>query len=59
VHVVTDEPGVVEAYALMASHNHGFAKFNNIGLDPTGNPDPTDLHRAWAAGARAVQLTPH
>jgi deazaflavin-dependent oxidoreductase (nitroreductase family) len=59
VHLVTDEPGVVEAYALMARHNHGFAKFNKIGLDPSGNPDPTDLHRAWAAGARAVRLTPH
>lgn len=58
VQVVTDEPGVVAAYALMASRNHQFAAFNRIGLDAAGNPDPEDLHLAWAAGARAIRLTP-
>jgi deazaflavin-dependent oxidoreductase (nitroreductase family) len=59
VQVLADEPGVVEAYALMARDNHGFAKFNKIGFDQAGDPDRTDLRRAWAAGARAIRLTPH
>lgn len=58
VQVVTDEAGVVAAYALMASRNPQFASFNRIGLDAAGNPDPVDLHLAWAAGARAIRLTP-
>ena len=58
VQVVTDEPGVVTAYAVMASRNHQFAAFNRIGLDAAGQPDPVDLHLAWAAGARAIRLTP-
>lgn len=58
VQVVADEPGVVAAYALMAGLNHQFASFNRIGLDAAGNPDPVDLHLAWAAGARAIRLTP-
>lgn len=58
VHVVTDQTGVVEHFASMARDNHQFAKFNNIGLDQRGNPRPDDLHRAWAAGARAALLTP-
>jgi hypothetical protein len=58
VHVVADETGVVEHLASMARDNHQFAKFNNIGLDQRGNPRPGDLHRAWAAGARAALLTP-
>jgi deazaflavin-dependent oxidoreductase (nitroreductase family) len=58
VQVVTDEAAVVEAYAVMARDNHQFAKFNQIGFDPDGHPDPTDLHLAWAAGARAIRLTP-
>lgn len=58
VRVITDEPGVVDAYATMARDNHNFAKFNKIALDADGNPDPADLHDAWAAGARAFVLTP-
>lgn len=58
VRVVTDEPGVVAAYGLMASRNRQFAAFNRIGLDAAGQPDPVDLHLAWAAGARAIRLTP-
>ena len=42
----------------MASDNHNFAKFNRIGLDADGRPDEADLRLAWAAGARAVRLTP-
>jgi deazaflavin-dependent oxidoreductase (nitroreductase family) len=58
VQVVTDEAGVVELYAVMARDNHNFAKFNKIGFDPAGNPDSADLRLAWAAGARAIRLTP-
>ena len=58
VRVFTDEAGVTELYAVMARDNHGFAKFNKIGLDQDGNPDPDDLQLAWAAGARAFQLRP-
>lgn len=58
VQVVTDESGVVEHFAMMARDNHQFAKFNKIGLDQNGEPRPDDLHRAWAAGARVVLLTP-
>ena len=59
VEVVADEAGVVAAYATMVRDNHSFAKFNRIGLDAAGNPDPEDLRLAWQAGARAVRLTPH
>jgi hypothetical protein len=58
VQAFTDEAGVTERYAVMARDNHSFAKFNKIGLDQDGNPDPADLHLAWAAGARAFQLAP-
>jgi deazaflavin-dependent oxidoreductase (nitroreductase family) len=55
--VVTDEAGVVENYAVMASDNRQFAKFNKISVD-AGVPNPSDLHLAWAAGARAFRFTP-
>jgi hypothetical protein len=58
VEVIADEPGVVDAYGVMARDNHNFAKFNQIGFGPDGNPVPADLHLAWAAGARAFRLTP-
>jgi deazaflavin-dependent oxidoreductase (nitroreductase family) len=58
VQVLAEERDVVAAYAVMARDNHSFAKFNNIGFDSGGNPVPVDLHLAWAAGARAFQLTP-
>lgn len=58
VEVITDEAGVVDNYAIMALGNHPFAKFNQIGLDPAGHPNPRDLHLAWAAGARAFRFTP-
>jgi deazaflavin-dependent oxidoreductase (nitroreductase family) len=58
VEVVTDEAGVVELYAVIARDNHNFAGFNKIRLDQNGEPDPADLHRAWAVGARVIRLTP-
>jgi deazaflavin-dependent oxidoreductase (nitroreductase family) len=58
VEVFTDEARVVEHCAIMARDNHGFAKFNQIGLDPAGNPNPVDLHLAWTVGARVIRLTP-
>lgn len=53
-----DEAEVVRAYGMMCRDNHQFAKFNKVGLDGDGNPDPEDLHLAWMAGARAFRLTP-
>lgn len=58
VQVLTEEKDVSEAYAIMAGHNPNFARLNSIGFDAAGNPVPADLHRAWAAGARAFRLTP-
>jgi deazaflavin-dependent oxidoreductase (nitroreductase family) len=56
--VFTAEDDVTRLYATMCRDNRQFAKFNKIGLDPAGNPDPDDLHSAWTAGARAFRLTP-
>jgi deazaflavin-dependent oxidoreductase (nitroreductase family) len=58
-HVVveTDEDAVVADYAVIARDNHRFGAFNAIGYDAAGNPEPADLHRAWAAGARVFRLT--
>lgn len=58
VEVFTDEPRVVEQFAEMCRDNHAFAQFNRIGFDDDGNPNRADLHLAWAAGARAIRLTP-
>ena len=58
VEVFTDEGAVSDAYGVMCRDNRTFAKFNRVGLDAAGNPDQTDLHLAWAAGARAFRLTP-
>ncbi|GAA4608621.1 deazaflavin-dependent oxidoreductase (nitroreductase family) [Actinoplanes octamycinicus] len=57
VEVRTAESEVVADYALIARDNAQFARFNNIGLDARGTPDPAALHRAWAAGARVIRLT--
>lgn len=58
VTVVTDEAGVVADYAIIARDNQQFAKFNNVDLDSSGEPNIADLHRCWAAGARTFRLTP-
>jgi deazaflavin-dependent oxidoreductase (nitroreductase family) len=58
VQVFTGEQEVVAHYEVLARNNHQFAKFNKIALDEAGNPSVADLHQAWAAGARAVRLTP-
>ena len=58
VQVYKDEADVTRAYAAMCRDNRQFAKFNKIGLDASGNPEPGDLHLAWMAGARAFRLTP-
>lgn len=34
----------------------GFARFNHIGSTADGDPDPDDLHAAWANGARVFLL---
>jgi deazaflavin-dependent oxidoreductase (nitroreductase family) len=59
VEVRSDEPGVVEDYAVIARDNANFAKFNKITVAPDGTPDPADLHRAWTNGARVFRLTLH
>jgi hypothetical protein len=58
VQVLTAEPDVTGAYAVMCRDNHAFAKLNGVGLGSDGEPDLADLHQAWAAGARAFKLTP-
>jgi hypothetical protein len=58
VTVYADEAEVVRAYGIICRDNHQFAKFNKVGLDAAGNPNPEDLHLAWMAGARAFRLTP-
>jgi hypothetical protein len=55
--VRTDQDAVVEDYAVIARDNGNVAGFNRIGFDEDGNPDPADLRRAWAAGARSIRLT--
>lgn len=58
VEVITDEAGVVALYDVITRANHHFADFNKIGLGPDGAPNPADLHRAWAVGARVIRLIP-
>ena len=58
VQVISDEAGVVAAYDVICRDNRQFAKFNNIGFGPDGAPSPSDLHQAWAHGARAYRLSP-
>lgn len=58
VQVLRDEPAVTAAYAVMCRDNRNFARFQHVSFDADGNPDPWDLHLAWAAGARAFRLTP-
>jgi deazaflavin-dependent oxidoreductase (nitroreductase family) len=58
VEVFSDEASVVELYATICRNNAQFAKFNQIGSEPDGAPSATDLQLAWAAGARAIRLTP-
>lgn len=57
VEVISDEAGVVEAYAIMARDNRQFAKLNGIDFDPAGAPARDDLHLAFASGARAFRFT--
>jgi deazaflavin-dependent oxidoreductase (nitroreductase family) len=57
VRVHTDEAEVVRYYAAICRDNRTFASFNRIALDADGAPDPHDLHLAWAAGARVLQLS--
>jgi deazaflavin-dependent oxidoreductase (nitroreductase family) len=58
VQVFKDEAEVTEAYAVICGDNPNFARLNKVGIGPNGEPDPNDLHAAWAAGARAFRLTP-
>jgi deazaflavin-dependent oxidoreductase (nitroreductase family) len=58
VRVYKDEADVTSAYAAMCRDNRQFAKFNKVGFDADGNPEPGDLHLAWMAGALAFRLTP-
>ncbi len=58
VRVYQDEADVTGLYAIMCLDNRQFAKFNQVGFDTAGNPEPDDLHLAWMAGARAFRLTP-
>jgi hypothetical protein len=57
VKTYANESDVVSAYAHMARATPTFATFNGIRLSDDGEPDPSDLHRAWLGGARAIRLT--
>lgn len=57
VEVLTDEANVTKYYDVIVRDNRNFAKFNKIEISPAGDPDPDDLHLAWAAGARVFRLT--
>jgi deazaflavin-dependent oxidoreductase (nitroreductase family) len=58
VRVYSGEAEVTGLYAFMCRDNKQFAKFNKVGFDSAGNPEPDDLHLAWMAGARVFRLTP-
>ena len=56
VEIGTEEGEVVADYATMCRDNRQFARFNQIRIDESGNPDPADLRAAWASGARTIRL---
>ena len=56
VEVFTDKADVVRLYDVICRDNRNFAGFNKVGIDAAGNPEPADLHKAWAAGARVLRL---
>lgn len=58
VEVITDAAGVMDGYTTICRDNHGFARFNKIRIHHSGEPDPDDLHLAWASGARVFRLSP-
>jgi deazaflavin-dependent oxidoreductase (nitroreductase family) len=58
VQAITDEEGVTRDYAVICRRNRQFAQLNHVTIGPGGEPDPGDLHQAWAHGARAFRLTP-
>lgn len=58
VQVFSGEAEVTAAYGVICRDNRNFAQLNKVGIGPDGEPDPGDLHAAWAAGARAFRLTP-
>ena len=55
--VYTDEAAVARYYDALCRDNGVFANLNKIALDSAGNPDPQDIHEAWAAGARVLRLS--
>jgi hypothetical protein len=58
VEAFADEADVVKYYTVMCRDNHGYAKFNRVGIRPDGTPDPGDLQLAWTYGGRAFLLSP-
>lgn len=58
VRVIDDQAGVTELYSVISRDNGNFASFNHIGYTSDGDPDPRDLERAFADGARVFALTP-
>lgn len=58
VEVIADHPGVAQMYGVIAKGNKQFADFNGIGYLPDGEPDPRDLNRIAAEGARAFLFAP-
>jgi hypothetical protein len=57
VYVAKDESEFFPLMDVMCRDNHNFAKFNKVGFDAAGNPNPADLRRAWEHKARVFKLT--
>ncbi|WP_433782335.1 hypothetical protein ACQPX6_20825 [Actinomycetospora sp. CA-101289] len=57
VQVFSDEAAVTDLYGVIVRQNPGFARINGVGFDDAGEPRQSDLHAAWAAGARVFLLT--
>jgi len=58
VEVLTSQPDVVAAYAVMCRENRTFASLNDVRRGEDGTPVAEDLDQAWARGSRAYRLVP-
>jgi deazaflavin-dependent oxidoreductase (nitroreductase family) len=57
VEAFTDEENVTKLFTALCKAGPAFAAFNKIRME-NGVPNASDLHDAWADGARAFKFTP-